>query len=229
MILDFGLAHADLGASGLHQEAWCHTSSTAPLPTWPRNRPQGLPVSPASDWYSLGSRCSTRQRSPATLLSGPASPNTDRQAAARSARAPIGAGARCSRRLERAVCRPAPTRSRGAAHGPRCAPPAWGAARAAPKSRSPLRPSQHQRARRWSARAPRSPRVPGGRIRGRGPEGQTVALYIHGPSGVGKVDPGPALPGRADRSRPGRCPRRPVLRAGVGVPLQGGSTVSSML
>ena len=61
---------------------------------------------------------------------------------------------------------------------------AWGARRASRDSRSPVAPAPHRIA-PLVGRA-RDLESPGDRIRGRG-RGRTVALYIHGPSGVGKT------------------------------------------
>ncbi len=113
VILDFGLA-AELEASGLHRELPAlrprdqrlHGPGTG-------GRPARLPgqrlVQPRLDALRGAHRPSS--------FPGPARRNADGQAAVRAAR-PVRADARHPRRPERAVCRSAPTRPRGAAHGP---------------------------------------------------------------------------------------------------------------
>ncbi|MFI5454982.1 MAG: serine/threonine-protein kinase PknK [Isosphaerales bacterium] len=178
VILDFGLA-ADLGASGLHQSLVPYVlgSSAYMAP----EQAAGLPVSPASDWYSLGSMLYEVLTGHTPFLGRPHEVLMDKQRFEPPAPSELVSGvpddlnALCVDLLRRdpearPTCRELLRR--------------LGSRTFEPDLPIPLQPSGHQLA----------------HLVGRGRElesldaafadvgrGRTVALYIHGPSGVGKT------------------------------------------
>jgi len=178
VILDFGLA-ADLGASGLHKSLLPYVLGTSSYMS--PEQAAGLAVSPASDWYSLGSMLYEVLSGHTPFLGRTHDVLMDKQRFEPPAPSELTPGvphdlsALCVDLLRR---------------DPRARPTSrdvlrrLGSTTGEPRLPIPLPPSAHQLA----------PLV------GRGRElesleiafadvgqGRTVALYIHGPSGVGKT------------------------------------------
>jgi hypothetical protein len=178
VILDFGLA-ADLGASGLHQSLVPYVLGTSAYMA--PEQAAGLPVSPASDWYSLGSMLYEVLTGHPPFLGRPHQVLIDKLRLDPTAPSELASGVPDDLNM---LCVDLLRRDPGARPTGRDVLLRLGSRTGAPKIAIPLTPSQHQR----------SPLV--GRARDLESleaafadvaRGQTVALFIHGPSGVGKT------------------------------------------
>ncbi len=178
VILDFGLA-ADLGTSGLHQSLVPYVLGTSAYMA--PEQAAGLPVSPASDWYSLGSMLYEVLTGHPPFLGQPHKILIDKLRLDPPAPSelmpdvPDDLNVLCVDLLRR---------------DPRARPTGrdvllcLGSRTGAPRIAIPLAPSQHQRAPLVGrARDLESLEAAFADVA----RGQTVALYIHGPSGIGKT------------------------------------------
>ena len=178
VILDFGLA-ADLGTSGLHQSLVPYVLGTSAYMA--PEQAAGLPVSPASDWYSLGSMLYEVLTGHTPFLGRPHEMLVDKQRFEPPAPSKLAVGVPDDLN---ALCVDLLRRDPEARATGRDVLRRLGSKTGEPRLPIPLPPSSRQLA----------PLV------GRGRElealeiafadvgrGRTAALYIHGPSGVGKT------------------------------------------
>ncbi len=178
VILDFGLA-ADLGASGLHHSLLPYVLGTSSYMA--PEQAAGLAVSPASDWYSLGSMLYEVLTGHTPFLGRPHEVLMDKQRFEPPAPFELAPGV--PHDLS-ALCVELLRRDPAARPTGRDVLRRLGSKTGEPRLPIPLPPSPHQLA----------------ALVGRGRElealeiafadvgrGRTVALYIHGPSGVGKT------------------------------------------
>ncbi len=178
VILDFGLA-ADLGASGLHQSLVPYVLGTSTYMA--PEQAAGLPVSPASDWYSLGSMLYEVLTGHPPFLGRPHQILIDKLRLDPPAPSELVPGVPDDLN---ALCVDLLRRDPKARPTGRDVLLRLGSRTGAPKIAIPLAPSPHQRAPLVGrARDLESLEAAFADVA----RGQTVALYIHGPSGVGKT------------------------------------------
>jgi serine/threonine protein kinase/tetratricopeptide (TPR) repeat protein len=178
VIVDFGLA-ADIGASGLHQSLVPYILGTSAYMA--PEQAAGLPVSPASDWYSLGSMLYEVLTGHPPFLGRPHQVRIDKLRLDPPAPSELVPGVPDDLNV---LCVDLHRRVPGERPTGRDVLLRLGSRRGAPKIAIPLAPSQHQRAPLVGrARDLESLEAAFAGVA----RGQTVALYIHGPSGVGKT------------------------------------------
>jgi hypothetical protein len=180
VILDFGLA-ADLGASGLHESLVPYVLGTSAYMA--PEQAAGLPVSPASDWYSLGSMLYEALTGHLPFLGRPHEMLIDKQRFEPPAPSKLAPGV--SDDLN-ALCVDLLRRNPEARPTGRDVLRRLGSRTGELKLPIPFPPSGHQLAPLVGrARDLESLQVAFTDVC----QGRTVALYIHGPSGVGKTAP----------------------------------------
>ena len=177
VILDLGLA-ADLGATGLHQSLVPYVLGTSAYMA--PEQAAGLPVSPASDWYSLGSMLYEVLTGHPPFLGRPHQMLMDKLRLNPPAPSELVSGVPDDLNV---LCVDLLRRDPGARPTGRDVLLRLGSRTGAPKSRSPLPISASTAPLVGRARDLESLEAAFADVA----RGQTVALYIHGPSGVGKT------------------------------------------